>query len=491
MNEELSLLIRTHVPLIYIITAEEERAEQLIQQVAAELSPPREVICYDLVHGFSKDGHAKNNPLQALQTLEQLPPHQPIIYIFRDLHRRLQPQRSDEGIVRQLRHLYRTLRFTRQTVILLSPLLELPPELQEQMVVLDFPLPSASEIKQAILALIPPPQLRLTAHGLEQLVKSCLGLTYDRIRQVLAQSIVQKQYIDERDIDLVLAAKRQRIRQTEVLEFFAPSETLANIGGLDNLKTWLIQRQRAFSEEARQFGLPHPKGLLLVGIQGTGKSLCAKAIAHLWRLPLLRLDVGRLFGSLVGQSEGRTRQTIQLAEALAPCVLWLDEIDKALAVSGAGFSGDAGTSQRVLATLLTWMQEKTSPVFVVATANNITYLPPELLRKGRFDEIFFINLPNHAERRQIFQVHLQKYRPLLLAEFDLDLLADKSQDFSGAEIEQVIIEGMYRAFHACRDLSMDDLLSAIADTYPLASTAREPIQAMQRWALEGRARSAS
>jgi SpoVK/Ycf46/Vps4 family AAA+-type ATPase len=489
--EELSLLIRTHVPLIYVLTAEEERAEQAIEQVAQSVSPHREVVCYDLVHGFSKDGQAKNNFLQGLQSIENLPPQSPLIYIFRDLHRRLSPQKSDEAIVRQLRHLYRTLRFTRQTVIILSPVLELPTELQEQVIVVDFPLPSAQEIHQAIKSIISPEQMRLKEHGIEQLVKSCLGLTYDRIRQVLAKSIVQKQTIDETDIDLVLAEKRQRIRQTEVLEFFAPSETLANIGGLENLKIWLTQRQRAFSEEARQFGLPNPKGLLMVGIQGTGKSLCAKAIAHLWRLPLLRLDVGRLFGSLVGQSESRTRQTIQLAEALAPCVLWLDEIDKAFAGSGSGASGDSGTSQRVLATILTWMQEKTSPVFVVSTANNIAYLPPELLRKGRFDEIFFINLPTEEERRQIFAVHLQKYRPLLLRQFDLDLLAEKAKDFSGAEIEQAIVEGMYRAFHLQRDVTMEDILGAIADTYPLASTAREQIQAMQSWAAQGRARSAS
>jgi SpoVK/Ycf46/Vps4 family AAA+-type ATPase len=374
---------------------------------------------------------------------------------------------------------------------LLSPVLELPPELQEEITVLDFPLPTAEEIAPAIKTMIPPDKLRLDSAGLSQLVKSCLGLTFDRIRQALAKCLLQKQFIDESAIDLVLEEKRQRIRQTEVLEFFAPTETFANIGGLENLKQWLLQRQQAFSDQARQFGLPHPKGLLLVGIQGTGKSLCAKAIAHIWRFPLLRLDVGRLFGSLVGQSESRTRQTVQLAEALAPCVLWLDEIDKAFAGSSVSVSGDSGTSQRVLGTMLTWMQEKTSPVFVVATANNIEHLPPELLRKGRFDEIFFINLPNFQERRAIFQVHLQKYRPLTFRKFDIDLLAEKTADFSGAEIEQAIIEGMYIAFHQGRDLENDDILKAIANTFPLASTAREQIQYMQAWASQGRARSAS
>lgn len=488
-NDELSLLIRTHVPLIYVQTIEEERAESAIQQLGETLSPPRDILCYDLVHGFSKDGQAKNNFLQGLQIVEQTDPLASVIYIFRDLHRRLHPQRCDEAILRQLRHLYRHLRPLRHNLILLSPVLEIPAELQEQIVVLDFPLPQVEEIHPMLDRLIPPENLHLTPHGKEQLVKSCLGLTADRIRQVLAKSIVQKQTIDESDIDRVLAEKRERIRQTEILEFFAPSETFASIGGLANLKAWLRQREQAFSDRARQFGLPNPKGLLLVGIQGTGKSLCAKAIAHLWRLPLLRLDVGRLFGSLVGQTESRTRQTIRLAETLAPCVLWLDEIDKAL--SGTDTGGDGGTSQRVLGTILTWMQEKTSPVFVVATANNIDHLPPELLRKGRFDEIFFINLPTESERQQIFGVHLQKYRPLTFRNFDVRQLAQATPEFSGAEIEQAVIEGMYRAFHLGRDVTTADILGAIEDTYPLASTAREQIQYMQNWAFQGRARSAS
>ena len=490
-SAELSLLIRIHTPLIYVIASEEERAEQVICQTAQNLPSPREVVFYDVVRGLGTEGRAKNNILQALQLIEQAKPTEPTLFVFRDVHRRLNPHRCDEAVLRQLRHLHRHLRRTAHSLILLSPVLELPPELQEEITVLDFPLPTADEISLAIKNMIPPEQLRLEAAGLSQLVKSCLGLSLDRIRQVLAKCLVQYQFIAESAIDLVLQEKRQRIRQTEVLEFFAPSETFANIGGLEHLKQWLIQRQQAFSDRAQQFGLPHPKGLLLVGIQGTGKSLCAKVIAHIWRFPLLRLDVGRLFGSLVGQSESRTRQTIQLAEAIAPCVLWLDEIDKAFAGSGAGMSGDSGTSQRVLGTLLTWMQEKTSPVFVVATANHIDHLPPELLRKGRFDEIFFINLPNLQERRAIFQLHLQKYRPLTFRRFDVDLLAEKTADFSGAEIEQAIIEGMYSAFHQGRDLDNADILQAIANTFPLASTAREQIQYMQNWASQGRARSAS
>ncbi len=497
--EDLSLAVRTRHPLVYVVTPEEERAEAAIAQVADSLNPSRQVLYYDIIGGFSSNtpdttdiapGYAKHNLTQALQFVEREIGRSPTLYVFRDLHRRLSVPRLDELVLRQLRNLARLLRTSRHTLILLSPLLELPPELEEQAIVLDFPLPDEDDIRRAIAQIVPVHQIQLTPYGLDQLVKACAGLTRDRIAHALAKSLLRKQAITESDIDLILAEKRQRIRQTEYLEFFAPQETLNRIGGLHALKEWLLQRQRAFSDEARRFGLPYPKGVLLLGIQGTGKSLCAKAIAHLWRLPLLRLDVGRLFGSLVGQSESRTRQTIQLAEALAPCVLWLDEIDKAFAGLGST-STDSGTSQRVLGALLTWMQEKSSPTFIVATANSLYTLPPELLRKGRFDEIFFINLPDREERKEIFAVHLQRFRPADLQRFDLDALADLSPDFSGAEIEQAIVEGMYRAFNSDRDLEMADILHALQHTVPLASTAREAIAAMQAWASQGRARLAS
>jgi len=483
--EEFSLLVRAKYPIIYVVTAEEERAEKVIIQVAKDCNPIKSVFCYDLIRGF-EDGKSKSNFLHALEKIEQESAN--AIYIIRDLHRRLGEQKADEQIVRQLRNLYRHLRSTHKTLVLLCPVLELPSELQEQVTVLDFPLPDANEIGLAIKQAIPSVQMRLGDLEMEQLIKACLGLTRDRIINILAKSIVQKQYVSVADINLVLLEKQQRIRQTEFLEFFTPSETLDHIGGLDNFKHWLDQRQQAFSDAAKEFGLPNPKGVLLMGIQGTGKSLCAKAIAHLWNLPLLRLDVGKLFGSLLGQSESRTRQTIQQAEAMSPCILWIDEIDKAFSGMN-GMSMDSGTSQRVFGTLLTWMQEKSSSVFIVATANNIDSLPPELLRKGRFDEIFFINLPNYSERQEILKVHLQRFRPDM--DFDVDRLAQIAEDFSGAEIEQAIIEGMYAAFNQNRDLTTEDIAIAIKNTFPLASTAREQINYMRAWADQGRARSAS
>ncbi|MEB3337342.1 MAG: AAA family ATPase, partial [Leptolyngbyaceae bacterium] len=285
--------------------------------------------------------------------------------------------------------------------------------------------------------------------------------------------------------------------QTEILEFLAVQESLRQVGGLENLKQWVQMRQDAFTEEARRYGIPNPKGVLLAGIQGTGKSLSAKTIANEWRLPLLRLDVGLLFGGVVGESESRVRQMLQVAEAMAPCVLWIDEIDKAFGNISGGSDGDAGTSRRVFGTLITWMQEKKSPVFIVATANNVQILPAELLRKGRFDEIFFLDLPTEIERQDIFKVHLQRWRPARLREFDLGLLASKAKDFSGAEIEQVIVDAMHRAFGdrspngQRRDFTTQDILRAMEETVPLAEIAHDQIQVLKHWAAEAGARTAS
>ncbi|HEY9834819.1 MAG TPA: AAA family ATPase, partial [Stenomitos sp.] len=315
------------------------------------------------------------------------------------------------------------------------------------------------------------------------------GLSLERIRRVLARAIAFHGEIQPEDVELILEEKRQSIRQTQILEFYPTTEKISDIGGLDNLKDWLLRRGGAFTERARQYGLPHPRGLLLVGIQGTGKSLTAKAIAHHWHLPLLRLDVGRLFGGLVGESESRTRQMIQLAEALAPCILWIDEIDKAF--SGIDSKGDAGTTSRVFGTFINWLAEKKTPVFVVATANNIQALPPEMLRKGRFDEIFFVGLPSQEERRAIFELHLSRLRPHNLKNYDLDRLAYETPDFSGAEIEQTLIEAMHIGFSQNRDFTTDDILESASQIIPLARTAQEQIQFLQNWAAAGKARMAS
>ena len=487
-RDEFKLLLRARYPLMYIPTYEEERVEAAIREEATNQGN-RPVYTWDFVDGYQGNHHdagfGRRNPLQALEFVEKIPASASGVFILRDYHRFLE----DVAIARKLRNLARLLKSQPKNIVLLSPRITIPDDLTEVLTVLEFPLPAAPEIKVEVERLLAGTGNSLSEIILDDLVRSCQGLSMERIRRVLARAIATRGEIQPEDVDLVLEEKRQIIRQTQILDFYPATEQISDIGGLDNLKDWLLIRGGAFSDRARQYGLPHPRGLLLVGIQGTGKSLSAKAIAHHWHLPLLRLDVGRLFGGLVGESESRTRQMIQVAEALAPCILWIDEIDKAF--SGLGSKGDAGTTSRVFGTFINWLAEKTSPVFVVATANDIQSLPPEMLRKGRFDEIFFVGLPSQEERLAIFNVHLSRLRPHNLKNYDLDRLAYETPDFSGAEIEQTLIEAMHIGFSQNRDFATDDILEAASQIIPLARTAVEQIQKLQEWAAAGRARMAS
>jgi SpoVK/Ycf46/Vps4 family AAA+-type ATPase len=487
-SNEFELLLRARYPLIYIPTREEERVESAIADCAKRLGN-RGVYIWDFVDGYqgnpTDEGAGRRNPLQALELVEKLPASVPAVFILRDFHRFLE----DVAVSRKLRNLARLLKSQPKNVVLLSPQLSIPEDLADGLTVLEFPLPTTQEIQQELEKLLGATGRSLEKRALDDLVRSCQGLTMERIRRVLARAIATHGELRPDDVDLILEEKRQTIRQTQILEFYPTIANISDIGGLDNLKDWLIRRGSAFSDRARQYGLPHPRGLLLVGIQGTGKSLTAKAIAHHWHLPLLRLDVGRLFAGLVGESESRTRQMIQLAEALAPCVLWIDEIDKAFA--GVDGRGDSGTTSRVFGTFITWLAEKTSPVFVVATANNIQALPPEMLRRGRFDEIFFVGLPSQEERKAIFSVHLTRLRPHNIKSYDLERLAYETPDFSGAEIEQILIEAMHIGFSQNRDFTTEDVLEAASQIVPLARTAQEQIQFLQQWAASGKARLAS
>jgi SpoVK/Ycf46/Vps4 family AAA+-type ATPase len=487
-SDEFELLLRARYPLIYIPTREEERIEATIAQ-SAQRQGGRAVYTWDFVDGYQGNpndvGFGKRNPLQALEFVEKLPASAAAIFILRDFHRFLE----DVSISRKLRNLARSLKSQPKNIVIISPQITIPTDLSEVLTVLEFPLPNGSEIQSEVERLLVATGQVLEPRFLDDLVRSCQGLSIERIRRVLARAIATHGQLQPEDAELILEEKQQTIRQTQILDFYPTSANIADIGGLDNLKDWLLRRGSAFSERARQYGLPHPRGLLLVGIQGTGKSLTAKAIAHHWHLPLLRLDVGRLFAGLVGESESRTRQMFQLAEALAPCILWIDEIDKAFA--GADGKGDSGTTSRVFGTFITWLAEKSSPVFVVATANNIQALPPEMLRKGRFDEIFFVGLPSQEERQAIFSVHLSRLRPHSLKQYDLDRLAYETPDFSGAEIEQTLVEAMHIGFSQNRDFTTDDILEAASQIVPLARTAQEQIQLLQDWAAAGKARLAS
>ena len=475
---EFVLLLKARYPIIYIATNEEERIEYLIKYCAKKYVV-RTYYSWDFVSGYQGNpndtGFAARNPLEALDLIDKLTPETASLFVLKDYDNFL----KDFSVVRKLKNLSRSLKTQPKNIIIVSSEINIPDSLKEFVTLLEFPLPSYSEIVEELNRLISSLQQEIEPETLNNIAIACQGLSLERIRRVLSKVIAKYGEIDASSPNLILQEKKQIIQQTQLLEFCLNDKNISDLGGLDNFKDWLSLRSKAFSQEAIKYGLPYPKGLLLVGVQGTGKSIAAKIIAHEWQLPLLRLDFGRLFASLIGQSEQRVRKMIEIAEALSPCVLWVDEIDKAFA--GAQSSGDSGTTSRVLATFITWLSEKTSPVFVVATANNIDWIPPEILRKGRFDEMFFLNLPTREERQAIFEVHLKKYRPDLIQSFQLPLLGQLSKDFSGAEIEQVVIEAMRLGFNEDREFNNEDILVSIQNLVPLAKTKSKEIDLLKAW----------
>ena len=488
--DQLDLLIRSRTPILWIRSLEEQRVETLLEQAARRLGG-RLLLRWDFVAGLSgsanRQGEAARNPMAALEALAAVPAEQGAILLLKDFHR----YGEDPGICRRLRNLAASLPLVPHTLVISAPDWRLPRELEDCITMLELPLPEAAEIGALLGSIAVAGGRPLQAEVLEQLTAACHGLSEQRVRQLAARALARRGQLGAENLAEVLEEKRQAIARSELLEYCPSEATPADIGGLEALKHWLEQRHRAFSEEAQRYGLPVPRGVLLVGPQGTGKSLTAKAIAHSWGMPLLRLDVGRLFAGLVGASEARSREMIQRAEAMAPCVLWIDEIDKGFGFAGASGSGggDGGTSQRVLGTVLTWMAEKTSAVFVVATANAVERLPAELLRKGRFDEIFLLELPDGGERRAILDLQLRRRRPAHT--LPLEVLVDRTEGFSGAELEQTVIEAMHLAFGEGRELGEADLITAASQVVPLSRTAREQLDALHLWASSGRARLAS
>jgi len=481
----LELLIKSRTSLIWIRTKEEERLEKILNSTCEKLNIKR-YVCWDCVSGIrglvSQEGKFSNNPLGVLNWIREQSSEVSTMLLVKDFHKFF----DDPSINRSIKELSSALKKTSHSLIISSHLLPSSEELDELMTTLNLPLPDQRELKNLIKTIAINTNSNIDEKDLNELSIASSGLTEIKVKQVTAKALAQRGKISKEDINDILEEKKQVIARSEVLEFFEANASQNDIGGLNVLKVWLNQRYRAFSKEARDYGLPIPKGVLLVGAQGTGKSLTAKSISKSWSMPLLRLDVGRLFSSLVGSSEARTRETILRAEAMSPCILWIDEIDK-------GFGGDArsdgGTSQRVLASLLTWMSEKESAVFVIATANAIDKLPAELLRKGRFDEIFFLDLPNSEERLSILDLHLKKRRPNF--SFPLSTIVDRTDGFSGAELEQAVIEGMHISFSENREIMEKDLIKAVSELVPLSRTAKEQIDLLKKWSSAGRARSAS
>ncbi len=503
ITQEIETLIRARYPILYLVTGEETRAQDTIMEIAQQRQ--KNVFEWSCSTGIVPAGTsiqsqkhrsaATRDPVAALdQVIEQV---EPAIFIFKDFHPFL--TRQNFTVIRKLKEIALHLKNSFKTIILISPVMEIPTELEKEVTVLNFPLPDRAALSGLLDQIVQDVRqfsqvsIELDDEGRDRLIQAALGLTMNEAENVFAKIIVKDQRLSGDDVHEVLAEKQQIIRKSGLLEYYATDESFRSVGGLAVLKEWLQKRSRAFTEEARDFGLPAPRGILMLGIQGCGKSLCAKAVASQWQLPLLRFDMGRMFGSLVGSSEENVRKAIAVAESVAPAILWVDEIDKAFAGSQSSGGADGGTTARVFGTFLTWLSEKKAPVFVVTTANDISQLPPELLRKGRLDEIFFVDLPDEGERQEIFQIHLGKRNRLhgeLADDANLRELARGSHDLSGAEIEEAINSALYDAFYAGTDLQIDHLRVALEQTVPLAKTMEEQINRLRSWA-DGRARNAS
>ena len=492
MKEELNILVQAQYPLIYLITPEEERAEHAIAKIAKDHADYKRVFVWTVTRGMVEYGqprqgnqHNTVSPEAAIEwTIRQ---KEGGIYIFKDLHAFI------EGpvITRWLRDAIASFKDSDKLIILMSPIQTVPIELEKEVVVLDYPLPNLTELNQVLdQQLAKSRGNRLDTETREKLLKAALGLTKDEAEKVYRKAHVKAGHLTESEVEIVLSEKKQLIRRNGILEYIEEDETINSVGGLEELKGWLKQRSNAFTERARDYGLPQPKGMLILGVPGCGKSLIAKTTSRLWGLPLLRLDMGRVYdGSTVGRSEANLRSALKTAESISPVILFIDELDKAFAGGGGSGDSDGGTSGRIFGSFLTWMQEKKSPVFVMATANRVERLPGEFLRKGRFDEIFFVDLPNSAERKDIFRIHLGKRRSEI-SRFDLEQLTKVSDGFSGAEIEQAIIAAMYDAFAQDREFTQLDIIAAIKATLPLSRTMTEQVTALRDWAGQ-RARPAS
>lgn len=485
-EKELDIYLRARFTLLVLITREEERAIEKIKSVCQKRNRP--ISTWDCADGFiSHDQNgaaltATKDPINALHDIEKA--ENDGVYVLLDFHECW----TMLGVKRKLRSLAERLRFTRKTIIVTAPLKVIPDELLNVAVVIEMALPDKNELNQVLdtIVKVPGAQINLDQNCKSDLIESARGLTLAQAQRAFAKALVKDGKLDSSDVALILEEKKSIVKQSQALEYYGQGSDLSHVGGLEVLKEWLKLRAKAFSEKARDYGINPPKGVALIGIPGTGKSLCAKVIASAWNMPLIRFDAGALYRPYIGQSEETVRSALALADAVSPCVLWIDEIEKGLSTG----DHDSGTSTRVFGTILTWMQEKKSNCFVVATANNVSKLPPELLRRGRFDEIFFLDLPTLEERREIFKVHIKK-RKREVEKYDLEALATESHGYVGAEIEQAIVDAMVVAFSQDREFTTEDIVNTLKRQVPLSITQRETIESLQAWLNDGRAQSAS
>jgi len=421
-------------------------------------------------------------PVQALANMESMTIE--AVFILKDFHRHM----DDPVVVRRLRDVGQKFSTNRRTLIITAPEITMPPELATLVEFFDLPLPDRDRLHEIVhqtfkrLSKTYALKLQLDAAGVEAMSGNLRGLTEEEAERAVSQALVKRYALCPETVTDVLEAKKQLLRHSGMLEFIEASDSMANVGGLDNLKRWLAKRRGAWEDSAREFGLEPPRGMIVLGVQGCGKSLCARALAGEWKLPLVKFDTSAVYDKYIGETEKRIRRVFQVAEGLAPCVLWIDELEKVFAGSGPdSASADAGVSSRLLASFLSWMQDRKNPVFVAATCNNVTALPPELIRKGRFDELFFVDLPNQAERKQIFCIQLAR-RNRNPADFDLDQVAAAANGYSGAEIDAAVQGALYAAYSEKKALSSRSLLDALSETVPLSVTRAEEIQALRKWA---------
>jgi SpoVK/Ycf46/Vps4 family AAA+-type ATPase len=503
------VLIDSSAPIVVMETVEEVRAVRLIRVACSSLNLA--TFEWSIASGLARCGNEggesvvdgrfpavgtghdatdvaaqaiynSREPVQMLGVLEGISVE--AVFILKDLHRHME----DPVVVRHLRDVGQKFSKNRRTVVIVAPSIKMPPELASLVEYLELPLPDQQRLRQIIDEMIvrvgKTRTLRrsLDASGLDEMAGNLRGLTEEQAERAVSQAIVTRYGLTPEIVTDVLQAKKEMLRRSEMLDFVEVSDTLADIGGLENLKSWLAQRRGTWEEQARAFGLEPPRGVVILGVQGCGKSMCAQAIAGEWKLPLVKFDTAAIFDKYIGETEKRIQKVFQVAEELAPCVLWIDELEKVFAGSGAdSASADAGVSSRLLAAFLSWMQERKAPVFVAATCNNVSALPPELIRKGRFDELFFVDLPNTAERKQIFALELlrRNRRP---AEFNLDQVAVAARGYSGAEIQAAVQTALYASFSSKQPLATSSLIEALAKTVPLSTTRAEEIQQLRDWA---------
>ncbi|HUS92908.1 MAG TPA: AAA family ATPase [Phycisphaerae bacterium] len=488
--EELKLLIRTRHSLVTVRTTEEDYASRLIRQAGRDLRMT--VLEWTVTEGLRQTSPNPGGTIAGTDNLASA-----LGFIRDNVNLQLYVLKDAMGLLgpavvqRTLREAAEKCARDTSTIFLIDVGGDLPPALHHLAVPFEIALPSEEEVRSIAqqtlrdLCAFGQGQVEITKRGFEQFLANLRGLTRSEIARVVTETVLADGKLGPDDVEHVVQAKRTRLRQTGVLDYVPPPESRPEVGGMANLRGWLTRREEAFTSKAASFGLEPPRGILMLGVQGCGKSLMARYVAGEWRMPLLKMDVGVLYDKFVGETERHLREAFAIAAGMAPCVLWIDEIEKAFASPGGPMAGvsDGGLSQRVFGQLLTWMQDRPEPVFLVATANDVSALPPEMLRKGRFDEVFFVDLPAPAVRRDIFAIHLRK-RGRPEEGFDLDALAAASEGFSGAEIEQAIVSALYAAFHQRRDLTCEDVLAELAATRPLSVLMAERIDALRAWAAD-------